>query len=74
MKDATRLFWAGLVGLRGQRAEELLPVDALPHGSAAALCQGLLTRPPSLGGSRLALAPLRGLPFWVGPLCVFFLA
>lgn len=28
---------------------------------------------PFSGGSRLALVPLWGLPFWIGPLCVFLL-
>lgn len=51
-----RIFWEGLgagpAGMRGQRAAELLPADALPHGSAAALHQGSLHGPFS-GGSRL---------------------
>lgn len=49
MKDTTGLFWAvlgaGSAGMQGQCAEELLPVDALPHSLAAALCQGLLACP-----------------------------
>lgn len=71
MKDATRLFWEGLgagpAGMRGQHAEELLPADALPHGSAAALhLAPLLWGAPDSGAS---LGP----PFLGRALCVFFL-
>lgn len=44
---------------------------SLPPGSAAALCQGLCA-PFFWGGPRLALVPLWGFPFWVGPPGVFF--
>lgn len=63
MKDATGLFWEGLgagpAGIRGQHAEELLPADTLPQGSAAALQQGLLARPLLWGasGSGASLGP-----------------
>lgn len=73
--DATGFFWEGLgagpAGMRGQHAEELLPADALPHGSAVALHQGLLARPLlwEAPGSGASLGP----PFLGRALCVFFL-
>lgn len=59
VKDATGLS-AGWAGMGGQRAEELLPADTLPHGSAAALCQGLLAHPVLWGlqtGAGASLGP-----------------